>query len=532
MDKIAEQVKQGHDKETIIANLHLNQVQIAMLDAYMKPPVAGDDRALSGVMAGVKTRIRQQLQKDVAIEIEKEILEKHKYDLVALDQIGGVQTKGFVAKDKAQLVHKALDSLDTDEELVYDTLANLTKIQSQAIQLAYEDMYDTTIDSDLNGTVYGMSGKELERAQSLLKADQKTADAIGYEYALGKDSIWHDMGLPTADSEALDKINHGKTVESGGRRGRLQRRNDPALRRTRRRERRKGVRRSSAIAIEKSQLARTFTETLATDRQKERFKFSREGDDDSADAVAFRDILPTPADVRAAEAQQERGGGAFMFVVADMKKVEMLYERIRREATERGDREGWTSQQIEAEIARRAAKIENIFNSKYGADYEGPAGKSALREAFDVGFRYFDDEKKLAYAYADNDTSRIDAAKVHIEHRGIYADDDVENAVLASQYQRALTARRRDEMPLRRQLMAREMAQLEKDTRDEARKKYLREHPGDNAGAESGKGVGQQKRFKARERMQRDIDRGSRKPPKSRRGQHGCPPQDIQRGLR
>ena len=35
IDKIAAEVKQGHDKETIAASLHLNSVQRAILDAYM-----------------------------------------------------------------------------------------------------------------------------------------------------------------------------------------------------------------------------------------------------------------------------------------------------------------------------------------------------------------------------------------------------------------------------------------------------------------------------------------------------------------
>jgi hypothetical protein len=519
MDQIAEQVKQGHDRQTIIANMRLNAVQVAMLDAYLKPPIPGDDRALSGVMAGVRTRIKQQLQGDIAPEIEKEILGKHGGEVDNLNKIGGVQTKGFDAFTIAQKVHAALDQMDTDEEAVYDNLANLTKIQARAIELAYEKSYPGhTLDGDMvGGTVYGMSGKELERARALVRADQKTADAIGYEYALGKDTIWHDMGLKTADSEALDKINHGKTLEERqAAEDAYNARNDPQLKQQlasakddkEREEIQKRYRESK-----KSQLAEDADATLATERQKERFKFSREGDDDSADALELRDILPTPADVRAVEAQQERGGGGFVYVAADKKKIEKIYERIRREATERGDREGWTTDQIEAEIARRSARIENIFNSRFGKDYEGPEGKSALREAFDVGFRYADDEKKLANAYADNDTARIDAAKVHIEHRGVYADDDAQNAVLAAQYQRALAARRRDEMPIRRQLMARELAQLEKNTRDEARKKHLRDHPGDNAGAEKAakEAWDGKKHWAARERLERDIDRSLEK---------------------
>lgn len=521
VDRIAAEVQKGYDRETIIANLHLNSVQTAILDAYMKPPIPGDDRALSGVMAGMRARIQMQMTPEIAPLMEKEILIFHSFDLAGLNQIGGVQTKGFDANTIAQRVHKAVDKMDTDEDEVYDALANLTKIQAQAIRLQYIETYDTTIDADLKGgVVYGMSGNELRRAKTLLSADQKTADAIGYRIALeGNEGAWYHTGLGSGDIEALDKINHGKSIEERqAAENAYNAENDPALRaqlkdvtdEKRRDDIIKGYRDSG-----KSQLLEDANDSLSTARKKERFAFSVAGDDETADALELRDRLPTPEDMRRLEQQAARSGHAGMgqMLVADRKKIEAIYDRIRREATARGDREGWTSTQIEAEIARRTHKIESIFDSKFTADYEGKTGQGGLRTAFEFGFRKHDDEKNLANALADNDTAKMDAAKIHVEHRGVYADDDIENAVLASQYQRALADKRRDEMPLRRIVMAREMVQLEKDTRAAAFRKAKDRGTKDNpvsdeeAEKEAKSAWDGKKQWAARERMQRDIDR-------------------------
>jgi hypothetical protein len=519
VDRIAEEVKQGHDRETIIANLHLNTVQTAILDAYMKPPEPGDDRGLSGVMAGIRMRIQMELQPKIAPAMEKEILEQHGDDVNGLNQIGGVQTSGFNAFEKAQKAHAALDKLDTDEDAVYEALDSLTKIQAQAIRLAYKEQYKgSTIEGDLDGVVYGMSGNELKRAQKLLAADQKAADAIGYRLALkGNEGAWYHLDVGSGDSEALDKINHGKSLEERqATEDTYNAENDPVLKaqldaETDDAKRRDILERYRAAG--KSKLRDDANASLATDRQKEKFAFSMAGDDESADALELRDHLPTPGDVRAAESgpRSEEGGNPADFVIADRKKVQAIYDRIRREATLRADREHWTTAQLEAEIARRTQKIEGIFDARFGKDYEAE-GKGALRVAFDVGFRHHDDEKNLANALADNDTAKMDAAKIHVEHRGVYADDDVENAVLQAQYQRALADQRRDEMPLRRVVMARAMVDLEKKTRADAREAAKRRGATDEQADEEAKNAWDgKKQWAARERMQRDIDRSLEK---------------------
>src|SRR5215510_13794751 len=517
VDRIAEEVKQGHDRETIIANLHLNTVQTAILDAYLKPPEPGDDRALSGVMAGVRMRIRMELEPKIAPAIEKEILEQHGEDVDGLNQIGGVQTPGFNAFERAQKAHAALDKMDTDEDAVYAALDSLTKIQAQAIRLAYKREYKgSTIEGDLEGgVIYGMSGNELKRAQKLLDADQKAADAIAYRLALkGNEGAWYHLDVGSGDSEALDKINHGKTLEE--RQAAEDAYNaefDPVLKAQLGAAKTDDERRAildKYRADGKSQLRTDANASLATERQKEKFAYSMAGDDESAAALELRDLLPTPGDVREAESmpRDEAGGNPADFVVGNRKKVEAIYDRIRREATARADREHWTSAELEAEIARRTHKIEEIFNAKYGKDYEAAEGKSALRTAFDVGFRHHEDEKNLAYALADNDTSKMDAAKIHVEHRGVYADDDIENQVLQAQYQRALAEQRRDEMPLRRVVMARELVDLEKKTRADAREATKKRGATDEQADEEAKNAWDgKKQWAARERMQREIDR-------------------------
>src|SRR5262245_26955021 len=407
--------------------------------------------------------------------------------------------------------------MDTDEDAVYAALDSLTKIQAQAIRLAYKREYTgSTIEGDLEGgVIYGMSGNELMRAQKLLDADQKAADAIAYRLALkGNEEAWYHLDVGSGASEALDKINHGKTLEQ--RQAADDAYNaefDPVLKAQLGAAKTYDERRAildKYRADGKSQLRTDANASLATERQKEKFAYSMAGDDESADALELRDLLPTPGDVREAESmpRDEAGGNPADFVVGNRKKVEAIYDRIRREATARADREHWTSAELEAEIARRTHKIEEIFNAKYGKDYEAAEGKSALRTAFDVGFRHHEDEKNLAYALADNDTSKMDAAKIHVEHRGVYADDDIENQVLQAQYQRALAEQRRDEMPLRRVVMARELVDLEKKTRADAREAAKKRGATDEQADEEAKNAWDgKKQWAARERMQREIDR-------------------------
>ncbi|MCC7052830.1 MAG: hypothetical protein IT355_06145 [Gemmatimonadaceae bacterium] len=534
---IAAEVQKGSDRATIIANLRLNAAQQAILDAYLTPGEPGDDRALSAVMAATRGRIQAELQGPIAADIEASILTEFGERMLLLDRIGNAQRDGFSAMDIAQKVHKALDSMDTDEGTVYDSLANLTKIQAQAIRLAYKALYPgKTIEGDMKGgAVYGMSGNELRRAQKLMDADQASADAIGHRIALkGNEGTWYNAVNPfsTADIEELDKINHGKSLEERQAAEdaynamyddalsnellqlppNVRAEKDPKKRAELLAEhRRKTFEKYRKDG--KSQLLADADEELQKDRHKQRFRFSVAGDDESADALALRDHLPTPAEIRQFEEDMARQGhpGMGKLVTGDRKKIEAIYERIRTEAKARGQRSGWTPDQVEAEIARRSAKVERAFNHHFSSQYENTSG-SVLRAAFDTGFREHPEQLNLVNALADNDLRKADAARIMVEHKGVWADDDIENAVLAKQYERRLERERQVAMPLQRVVMARQLVEMEKEARDGAYAAAKQAGASEAEARQRAKAAWTGAReWEERERLQRAVDRSIEK---------------------
>ncbi|BAH40466.1 hypothetical membrane protein [Gemmatimonas aurantiaca T-27] len=532
-EAIGAEVQKGADRATIIANLRLNAAQEAILDAYLTPGIPGDDRALSAVIVGTRLRIQNELRGPISADIEASVLTVYGEDAVALDRIGKAQRDSFSARDIAVNVHKALDSLDTDEQAVYSNLANLTKVQAQAIRLAYKLEYKgSTIEGDMKGgTFYGMSGNELRRAQKLMEADQASADALGKRIALkGNEGTWYNAVNPfsTADIEELDKINHGKSLEE--RQASEDAYNamyddalaDKLLRVPRdireekdeaKRDKRMVDYRKSVFADYrkegKSKLLADADEELQNDRHRQRFRYSVAGDDESADALGLRDYLPTPAEIRKFDEDMTRAGhpGMGKLLVGDKKKIEAIYERIRTEATARANRERWTQDQLEAEIARRSAKVERAFNHHFGSAYENSAG-SALRAAIGVGFSQHAEDRNFVNALADNDQRKADAARIQMEHQGLWASDDVENAVLAKQKQRALEEQRRNMLPLQRVVMARKLADMEKEARDtayaDAKRANLDEATARQRAKEAWTGA---KEWEVTQQLQRAVDR-------------------------
>jgi hypothetical protein len=531
--KLAAEVKAGKSREAIIAAHSLNLVQREILDAYLNPPVRGDDRALSGVMAGVRARLALRQQGEIAPKMEGYLLYRHSDDLVGLDRLGGIQTPGFVATDIAKRVRSAVDRVNTDEDAVYAALDALTKIQAQAIRLAYRQEYGTSIESDLKGGwVKGMSGAELERAYLLLETKQDEADAVGARIAMvGNEGAWYHIGGGSASSTGLDEVFHGKSAErrKAAERAYNARYDDelkaklPKVPEDASADEKRRIETERAQLFDeyeragKSQLLADAKSKIQSERQRERFQHTLRGDDDAADAFALRDLIPTEEDIEQQERQRRSQGlppsyaPTAMLTLADHKKVEAIYIRVRREATEKGDRLRWTSDEIEAEIARRTANIERIFGKRFAKDYDAGT-RSPLRAAFDWGFRHSDPRRKLAHALADNDTARADAARVQIEHTSLWASDSVENAILQSQYQRALAMVARDQSPVRRMLMARKLADLEKREREKAREE-ARARGADVKAAEAAaaRAWDGKKEWAAQQRLQREMNRSLEK---------------------
>jgi hypothetical protein len=488
---VAKAVQEGQDRNAIIENQKLGADQIAVLDAYLgvlDPKDAsaivmkGEDKEANGVTAGMLVRLGQTLGTDIAPKMEGYLLAQHGEEWRPLNELGGLQKGGFEATQVGNRVRDAVDRIGTEEDWIFTALDGLTKIQIQAVRGYYLERFKTTIDADLEDD---LSGRELERAQALLEGNTAKADAYGLRQAMkgnweGALGGLGDISGAGTDEDAMHKILRDRPpAERAAIIRAYNEMFDPALKglmdKAKTQDERDRIYAKYA-ADHPSKLLEDAKDELGEGRDGERFEAEAAGNDDLADAIELRDVLPTP----------EMANNPEYPAMADHEKVTAIYDRIRREVTAQGTKGDWTQAQIEGEIARRAKAVEKYFDTKYAKDYH--AGETgALRAAFDVGFQLAPEQKNLAYALADNDVAKADAARVRIEHKGVYADDDILNEIVQKQYERALEATRRDEMPLRRMLMARQLTDLE-------RKDPKRPWTG-------------AKLWEERERLQRQLDR-------------------------
>jgi hypothetical protein len=439
--QIADDVDAQLSRAEIIERRSLSASQIAILDAYLTPSFPGESREsrmLNAVAAGAQNVLAREQQESLEPELAELVLNKPDTEWILLNRIAAAQGNDFNAMEVANKVFKAVDGLGTDEDAIFDALANLLPFQIKVLRAAYYHTHRRTIDSDLDDD---LSGRELQRAQALMRGEQDFADAIGLRQAThgNYEGYWFDLGGISGigvDREALQKIARGR---------------DPS---------RRGALESAYEQLTGGeQLTEVVHSELHVERDRQRFDASLAGNFALADALELREILPTPAVLRMSQDPQYGGPP----VVADRERVQVVYDRIRREVTQQAAREGgWSTARIESEILRRNREIEATFDQQFAEDYENPAG-GVLRHAFSLGFQWRPEEANLANALADNDLSRADAALIEVENRGVYADDDIQNRILNAQYTRALEGLRRDEMPIRRMILERQLLEREQN---------------------------------------------------------------------
>jgi hypothetical protein len=425
---IEHDVQQGLTRDAIIAQRGLNADQVAILDAFLGSSATGESRVLDAMVAGIDRRLAHEQETEIAPHMAEYLLAQHGDDWRNLARIGAVQTEGFNAAELANQVHSAVDQIGTDEDAIFNALANLTPIQSKAIQGAYLETFDTPIEDDLEGD---LSGRELQRAQTLLAADQARADAFALRQAMYGNWEGSDLGISGlgTDRDTIHAIMRGKTEEQ-----------------------REAIRRAYADEFGGADLVIDVHGELEEERDRDRFDAENAGNYALADAIELRDLMPTEKDWNEGTA-----------TAADHEKIEAVYTRIRAEVTAQADREHWTSSQLEAEVARRNHEVEVQFNTHYAHDY-GESEQGALHSAITTTFQWRPEEANLLSALSVNDRARADAARIQIEHVSTYADDDTENSILNAQYQRAYDDLRRDDLPLHRMLMARQLAEAERQT--------------------------------------------------------------------
>ncbi len=430
-------VRAGLDRNAIIQNRSLSTSQIAILDAYLTPEFEGEStesRAINAVAFAARAKLAHEQSAQLMPQLAQLVMNKPDADWPMLNTIAAAQGGNFNASEIAGKVRRAVNRVGTDEDAIFSALANLTSFQSKVLRATYAAVHGDTLDEDLDGD---LSGRELQRAKALLDAKQDEADAIGLRQAMhgNYEGSWYNIGgITGADTDTIHSITRGR---------------DPA--------------RAGALETAYREISPTGSNTLSEDvhaevtnpRDRERFDAELSGNFALADAIELRGVLPTPETIRLA---REQNSG--MPIVADRERIQRIYERVRTELTTRAAREGWTTARLEAEIAQRNRGIETEFNSRYGADYENPE-HGALRGAFATGFQWRPEEQNLVEGLADNDLARVDAAKISIEDRGVYADDRVQNEIINAQYRRSLESMQRDEMPVRRMILARQLTERE-----------------------------------------------------------------------
>jgi hypothetical protein len=407
---LQEQIAQGATQEELLAREGLTAEQRAIVEAHFEQLT--DRHPLDLAAVGLRQRLASNHRAQAVSAFERELVAKPYEDFDKLNEIGRAMRPGFEAAPIARQIHTALDQWGTDEAAVYAHLQGLNTIQAAAVRKTYRVNYNRDLDAHLRSE---LSGEELTRAQLQLSGRQSTADAVALHDAVA--------GLGTNEEAIMTLL-----------RGRSQ---------------------AEIEAIQAEYLAR-YGESL---EDALRDDLSAGNEQDQADALMRGDTATADA-IALDEAMRD----SFFSWGTDEARIEQTYQQVRSEVQALAEREGWNSEQMEAEIRRRSQAIEAQFNQRYASveQYQVPGmeGRSVLRQAF-ASEMNSGPERDLANALADNDLATADAARIEIERRSVYADDEAINRVLRSQYERSLQATRLDQGPARRRAIDRQMQQLQ-----------------------------------------------------------------------
>jgi hypothetical protein len=395
LNQFVEQQGDLVDLESNEAFNQLGEEQQAVMRAYYSD---GPDarNPIAAVAAGLKVRMSTQLRPGLLEKFEEELQDKPDSEWEKLDALGRAQGGGFSADrlrgELRQAMFGGVTGWGTDEDRIFAALGGLTPIQSLALRKCYSATHDgASLESDLESE---LSDAELTRASAQLEGDQALADAaILYEAMDG----WG------TDEEIIMRTLRGKSEEE----------------------------RAAIIEAYEREYGEDLSDELdseLSDHDLDRADALMEGDTALADAIAIDQAMH----------------GGWTGAGTDEAAIEAIYEDVRRDVAAEAQRQGWSTEEMEAEVRRRNAGIEGSYQDRYGGEWE-PGDESALRQAFRSDLS--GSELDLVVALADNDLIAADAARLDIESRSIIPDEDVTNGVLRHQYERAYEELRRDEWP-------------------------------------------------------------------------------------
>lgn len=413
IDAARARLAEGVTQDELLADETLSEQQRELLQQFF---AAGPDanpldiaahRLRDNVALGHLDRARQVFEDELVAtpvgEGDFDTVEK-------LNQVARAGGGGFDAAHIAQELHAAMDQIGTDEARIYASLRGLSRLRGAVVRKQYYAMFGSDLDSDFESE---LSGDELERAQAGIEGQTARADAIGLHDAIA--------GWGTDEAAIMTLLRNKTPAEV------------EAIR-------------AEYLSMYGETLQAALEGDLEEGNEIDQANALMSGDTATADAIALDDAMR---------------GGITGWGTGEAE-IEAVYTRVRSEVLALAQAQNWTSAQMEAEVRRRLAAIEERFGRRYAnvEQYNAPGleGETVLARAYRSELSGADLD--LANALQRNDLVAADAARIEIERTGFYSSDERLRGVLRSQYERALEARRLDEGPARHMRVTRLVDEL------------------------------------------------------------------------
>lgn len=368
---------------------------------------------LAGAMAAsVRHRVGARYLADWSAALDRAVLAlpDTEENFQALVSLLGIVQPTWKPVDKAGAIHASVKRWrGFDEEKIFEALADLTPLAAKVLEWQYVRTSEgQTLMDALHGHGHAghLSEDELKTAEQLLSGD-RVEGAIG--------AIHSAISGPGAEMDAVNRIMRGLspqerlTVVAG-----YQDRYDDNLE----------ADLNSQWSVSRSEVS----ETMLISRS----------DLEGAEAVALQ------RSVRTVYAGGGEGTPPERVATIDRDAAATVYARIRRDVEAEGERHGWLSAQIEAEIAHRGRRLGARFDKEAAGEWwaeQRRPGTSPTQAAFALAGPA---GKELLEGLAANDRVRIDVARVRLEDEGVYAEDAALDQIFREQATRSLTEVQRD----------------------------------------------------------------------------------------
>ena len=405
---IEQQLAAGVSKDDLLKNDQLSAAQKAVVRQFFDAGGATDPLNFAVVRLRATIAAGQLPAARRAFEAELTATPVGYGDhatVTRLETVANADGGGFDANKIATDCHGAIDQIGTDEAKIFGALRGLTAFRGSIVRKAYRARFDSDLDFDLQDE---LSGDEYERAKAEIAGETSRADAVALHDAIA--------GAGTDEKAIMETLRNKTPAEV------------EAIR-------------AEYLSAYGETLDAALADDLDDGNEIDQAKALLAGDNEKADAIAIDDAM--------------RGG--FLGLGTSEGDIEKTYARVREEVHARAQAEHWTAAQMQAEVRRRLGKISANFETRYKdvAQYKEGKGGTVLERAFDTELS--GPELDLANALQKNDLVAADAARIEVERQGVYASDEKLVAVMRSQYDRALEARRLDEGPARDMVIGRKM---------------------------------------------------------------------------